>query len=348
LIINGTTTYYLIDSNNPTGYAKPIEQWTSTTGNRSTATLSMSYVIGDRVLAQVNGSGAVSYLLIDGQYNTRALTNSSGVVTATFNYSDFGDVLGATYTAANPPPTMYLFQQTMFDAPSGLNIFGDGVREVQPGEDSFIESDTSAYGDLSNPITLNLRLLDGANPISNIDQNGHDFSLTEVLGTLGIDEDLEGEEDGAATQAVRRAITSKQFDVYVGLSRGGLSPGSSVFIPHAFLYVASKEFDAGQVFDVGRSGLSVHSENLEYEKSESIFLYRFAQFTPIQYATWTTSAYVIASIPQNDEGLPSSENTLWSEIELAFSFTFAEGTVNCYKFTLLAGLDALATARLPI
>jgi hypothetical protein len=185
LTTNVTTTCYLIDSQNPTGYAKPIEQWVSTTSNRSTATLSMSYVIGDRVLAQVNGSGVVSYLLIDGQDNTRALTNSSGAVTATFNYSAFGDVLGATYTAANPPPTMYLFQQTMFDAPSGLNIFGDGVREVQPGEDSFIESDTSAYGNLSDPTTLNLRLLEGANPISGRDPSGH-FDIFElgVVGTI--------------------------------------------------------------------------------------------------------------------------------------------------------------------
>jgi YD repeat-containing protein len=179
----GTTTYYLIDSQNPTGYAKPIEQWTSTTSNRSTATLSMSYVIGDRVLAQATGSGVVSYLLIDGQDNTRLLTSSTGAVTATFNYDAFGDAVGSWSFAT--AATTILFQQTMYDVPSGLNIFGDGVREVKPGEDSFIESDPPGYSSNQNPITLNSYLLDGANPISNTDQNGHDFSLAELsIGSL--------------------------------------------------------------------------------------------------------------------------------------------------------------------
>ncbi len=119
---NGTTTYYLIDDHNPTGYSKPIEvRVGSLTGNPTT-----TYILSDRVLAQANSSGAVSYLVIDGLDNTRALVNSSGTVTAVFNYDPFGDVVGATYTFSSPPATYILFQQTMFDPASGLNIFGDG------------------------------------------------------------------------------------------------------------------------------------------------------------------------------------------------------------------------------
>jgi hypothetical protein len=78
---------------------------------------------------------------------------------------------------------MYLFQQTMFDAPSGLNIFGDGVREVRPGQDSFIESDPPGYSSNVNPITLNTYLLDGADTINNIDLNGHDaYPYTSTNG----------------------------------------------------------------------------------------------------------------------------------------------------------------------
>jgi YD repeat-containing protein len=183
----GTTTYYLIDSNNPTGYAKPIEQWVSTTGNRSTATLSMSYVIGDRVLAQATGSGVVSYLLVDGQDNTRALTNSSGMVTATFNYDASGDPIGFNAATA---PTSILFQETMFDAPSGLNFFDNGQREEQLGSPDFIEADSQMYADNQNPITLNLRLLDGADTINNIDLNGHDFGLADLIVAQGIDTTL--------------------------------------------------------------------------------------------------------------------------------------------------------------
>jgi YD repeat-containing protein len=178
----GTTTYYLIDAHNPTGYPKPIEQWTSTTGNRSTATLSISYIIGDRVLAQANSSGAVSYLLVDGQDNTRALINSSGAVTAVFNYDAFGNPIGSwSLTTA---PTTILFQQTMVDPASGLNF--DGGREEKIGQDSFIEADPPGYSSNQNPITLNAYLLDGADAINMVDPSGHDFSLAELVIDAGI------------------------------------------------------------------------------------------------------------------------------------------------------------------
>jgi YD repeat-containing protein len=177
----GTTTYYLIDANNPTGYPKPIEQWVSTTGSRSTATLSMSYIIGDRVLAQANSSGAVSYLLVDGQDNTRALVNSSGAVTATFNYDAFGNPIGSwSLTTA---PTTILFQQTMVDPASGLNF--DGGREEKIGQDNFIEADPPSYSSNQNPITLNSHLLDNADAINVIDPSGHD-GLDELLVGLGV------------------------------------------------------------------------------------------------------------------------------------------------------------------
>jgi YD repeat-containing protein len=183
---NGVTTYYLIDSNNPTGYAKPIEVKVGS----PTAAPSTSYILGLGVIGQANSSGAVSYLLVDGQDNTRALVNSSGVVTATFNYDAFGDVLGATYTAANPPPTMYLFQQTMFDAASGMNIFGDGQREEQVGSPNFIEADSPTYAILSEPLTLNPRLLEDADPENGWDPSGHD-DLVEIEVASFIDASIE-------------------------------------------------------------------------------------------------------------------------------------------------------------
>jgi hypothetical protein len=121
---------------------------------------------------------------------------------------------------------MYLFQQTMFDAPSGLNIFGDGVREVQPGEDSFIESDTSAYGNLSNPITLNLRLLDGANPISNIDPTGHFTQEFGELAHLIIANRYLATHPGAIvnpTSGILSALKPDIFDAFHVVT--GLTPG---------------------------------------------------------------------------------------------------------------------------
>ena len=110
-----TTTYYLIDDNNPTGYAKPIEVRVGS----ATGTPTTTYILGLDVIGQANSSGAVSYLVIDGRDDTRALVSSSGAVTATFNYDAFGNPIGFTAATA---PTVFLFQQMMFDAPSGTNF----------------------------------------------------------------------------------------------------------------------------------------------------------------------------------------------------------------------------------
>ncbi len=62
------TTLYLTDDANPTGYAQPIEQKSS-----AAAAPSVTYIIGDRVLAQAGaGAAAVSYLLPDGHGSVRA------------------------------------------------------------------------------------------------------------------------------------------------------------------------------------------------------------------------------------------------------------------------------------
>jgi YD repeat-containing protein len=334
----GVTTFYLTDDNNPTGYAQPIEQKPGATGAPS-----VTYVIGDRVLAQADTLGVVSCFLTDGHGSTRALTSSTGAVAQTFSYTAFGGAVGFDPATAG---TVFLFGgDAVYDPMSELYLNGDGTRP----RDGFIFTQMDGYtGDVSAPLSLHKYLYAAMDPVGNWDPSGHDFTAADVVTSLGLDKNLEGEEDEAGAQVANRALRTKQFDVYVGLSRGGLSPGSAIFIPHTFLYVASKEFGAGQAFDVARDYLKVHPETLKYEESQSIFLYRFAEFTPLQYAQWTATAYVIASVATNDEGLPASGRTYWDDIQLAFSFSFVEKTVNCYKFSLLAGLDALATSRLPI
>jgi YD repeat-containing protein len=59
--VNGTTTLYLTDHANPTGYAQPLEEESS-----PTATPSTTHPLGDRVFGQADAAGNVSYLLTDG------------------------------------------------------------------------------------------------------------------------------------------------------------------------------------------------------------------------------------------------------------------------------------------
>jgi hypothetical protein len=163
--VNGTATYYLIDTANPTGYDQPIEQKSS-----PTATPSMTYILGDRVLGQANGSGTMTYLLADGQGSTRLLTDASGTVTATLNYDAFGNPLNF-----NPATIGTIWQfggDGYYDYASGLTFHSNG-RQSSSLIGRFITMDGQTYEIKQDPITGNLYLLDVADPVNENDPTGH-------------------------------------------------------------------------------------------------------------------------------------------------------------------------------
>ncbi len=146
--VSGTSTYFLYDGSNPTGYAQVLEAKTS-----PTAAPSESYVLGLNIVAQANSSGSVSYFLTDDQGSTRGLTNSTGAVSVTFSYDSAGNLLAVTYTPTSPPPTVYLYDQQQFDV--ALGEYQMRARIYNPATDEFTSFDpmTHAQGDVigSNP-----------------------------------------------------------------------------------------------------------------------------------------------------------------------------------------------------
>jgi YD repeat-containing protein len=176
---SGTTTYYLTDANNPTGYAEPIETWTVTAGGaRSSAAIAMTYLIGDHVFGQI-ASGTVSYYLIDGHGSTRALVSSTGSVTATYNYDAFGDAI--TFTPSVSSPIFLFGGDAVYDYLSGLYMNGDGTRDRSGFE--FIQRDSSS-GNNSDPMSLHTYLYGNADSINGFDPSGHDL-LSLVLSIAG-------------------------------------------------------------------------------------------------------------------------------------------------------------------
>jgi uncharacterized delta-60 repeat protein len=172
----GATTFYLTDSNNPTGYAQPIEQKSS-----ATSAPTITYMIGDRILAQANASGGMTYLLQDGGGSTRLLSSSTGAVISTLNYAAFGEAINFDPTTIG---TIFQFGgDSMYDIASGLNFHGSG-RQSQ--DYRFISRDDPGYQDNFNPITLNLTLLDGADLVNMRDPSGHFFDLVGLSVGVGI------------------------------------------------------------------------------------------------------------------------------------------------------------------
>jgi uncharacterized delta-60 repeat protein len=197
--VDGTTTLYLTDTANPIGYAQPIEAKSS-----STAAPSMTYILGDRVLGQVDGAGTISYLLSDGHGSTRLLTDSSGVITATFNYDAFGMALNFDPSTAG---TVFLFGgDAVYDLTSGLYFHGNGVRATLGF--LFIQRDSIA-GNTQDPISLHKYLYADANPINGADPSGHYYlALLEdsVEETAETGEAIASIEEGAATEEEGRGL----------------------------------------------------------------------------------------------------------------------------------------------
>jgi RHS repeat-associated protein len=111
------TTTYLVDTQNPTGYAQVVYEAVS----GSTALnyeQSHTFMYGLELINEArsyvqNGQSANSriYFNYDGHGSVRALTDQTGAVTDTYDYDAFGNVIHSTGTT----PNNYLFSCEQFD-----------------------------------------------------------------------------------------------------------------------------------------------------------------------------------------------------------------------------------------
>ena len=170
------TTYYLVDGNNPTGYAQVIEQ------SATPGTPTITYIWGGSLISQDNAAGSTNagtyYLITDAQRSTQLLVNAAGGVVQDYQYDAFGNAVGFTVSSAI---TDYLYNQQYYDVISGQYYFR--ARNYDSATGTFTQQDSYTInpGDLAN---ANLYLYAGANPINMFDPSGHD--LMETLGSIAI------------------------------------------------------------------------------------------------------------------------------------------------------------------
>lgn len=197
---NGVTTYYLTDTQNPTGYAQPIEQKSS-----KTATPNVTYFLGDRVIAQADGSSNVAYLLPDGHGSTEQLAGNSVTPTAAFQYDAFGDALNFTPATAIADGvttgSIFLFGgDAVYDPASGLYLHGNGVRPTNGF--LFIQRDSGNNSNNQDPPSLHTYLYAEADPIMGLDPSGHNLIDNLDLGdALGGGEATDGGDGNLADDA---------------------------------------------------------------------------------------------------------------------------------------------------
>jgi hypothetical protein len=345
--VGGVTTVYLTDTQNPTDYDQPIE---ATAGSTRT-----TYILGDRILGQADTSGNISYLLVDGHGSTRALTNSSGNITQTFNYDAFGTALNFNPGSAG---TVFLFGgDAIYDPTSGLYFHGDGVRATNGF--LFIQTDTSG-GTPADPLTLHKYLYAVANPISNSDPSGR-FTILDELLTASLDSDLEGSEAGLGEGAEAEAegdvdAVSKLEETEEDLEDAGgywnvyLAGNWSSGLPHFKIDVLSQDDDAGIAYDVitnkapslfgiGTAYLRIRSTTLTKEEEGGYKMWNFATFDNAQNALFGTAAAGIAIGPNANK---------YVKLTLPYAVVPYPFTINCTVWAAAATATAWGISKLPI
>ncbi|MEG5129330.1 putative Ig domain-containing protein [Microcoleus sp. ARI1-B5] len=168
--VNGVTTEYLVDGNRD--YAQVLEEYVNDA-------LTASYVYGLDLISQERGN-VDSFYLVDGLGSTRGLLNASGVVTDTYAYDAFGNLVASAGNVEND----YLFAGEQFDGDLDQYYLRD--RYYNPSVGRFTRVD-SYEGRRRDPMSLHKYVYGNSNPVNYIDPTGFfGVSLQELNVTQAL------------------------------------------------------------------------------------------------------------------------------------------------------------------
>jgi RHS repeat-associated protein len=168
--VNGTTTRYLVDEHNPTGFAQVLEE------RNTSANPIVTYVYGLDLCSQTR-AGTTHYYGYDGQGTVRYLTSNAGTVTDSYTYDAFGILTEQLYVGS-PTENLYRYAGEQWDPHLGMYYLR--ARYYHPDTDRFWSMDTFE-GTQTDPLSLHKYLYAHVNPVNGTDPSGHEFNL---IGTL--------------------------------------------------------------------------------------------------------------------------------------------------------------------
>jgi RHS repeat-associated protein len=178
---NTVTTSYLVDDLNPTGYAQVMEELSTITSQPSTPVLSRVYAYGHNLISQARPSTissqlSASFYGYDGHNNVRYLTDGAGMVTDSYDYDAFGNLIRAMGDTEN----LYLFTGEQYDLDLGLYYLR--ARYHNPDTGRFWTQD-SFEGFGSDPTSLHKYTYCGNNPVNCLDPSGNTPLSSQVIAT---------------------------------------------------------------------------------------------------------------------------------------------------------------------
>jgi RHS repeat-associated protein len=175
--VNGTTTQYNVDVNNPTGYAQVFEE---VQGSEAT----VRYTYCTSLLSQsrnTNSTWTTNYYLQDGHGNVRLMADESGAVTDTVDFDAFGQIINHTGNT----PNEFLYCAERKDPNTGLYFLRS--RWMDAGSGRFVGMD-GFEGDTESPASLHKYLYCASEPVNNVDPSG-EFGICDagaMISMVGI------------------------------------------------------------------------------------------------------------------------------------------------------------------
>ena len=169
----GVTTQFVVDLNRD--YAQVLEE---VVGDIETAPATVQYSYGHDLLNQ-GRAGEFRFYSYDGLGSTRALTDDAGVVTDTYDYEAFGELLNSTGSSENS----YLFTGEQLDGETGNYYLR--ARYLDPSVGRFTQQDTW-MGNRNDPISLHKYLYAANDPALYVDPTGNFFSLSGLSTAMNI------------------------------------------------------------------------------------------------------------------------------------------------------------------
>jgi RHS repeat-associated protein len=172
---NGTTTAYLIDTQNLTGYAQVVEELVN--GN-----VVRTYTYGHDLLNQdqrISGTNwSATWFAYDGHGSVRQLTDGVGNVTDHYDYDAFGVLLHSQGTTFN----RYRYCGEQYD--DALGLYYLRARFMNASNGRFWSMD-SYEGEGSDPQSLHKYLYANADPVNGSDPSGNVTLVeTEAASTI--------------------------------------------------------------------------------------------------------------------------------------------------------------------
>jgi len=183
--VAGVMTRYLVDTKNPTGYAQVIAEEFASTANSAVYVYGLERISKAYYSDQFAGPRGFRYYVYDGHGSVRALADTSGNVTDTYDYDAFGILIHSTFTSVpplgttvSPSPNNYLYSGEQFDA--DLNLYYNRARYLNVSTGRFWSMD-SFDGYVSDPLSLHKYLYCFGNAPDCVDPSGQEGDSASTL-----------------------------------------------------------------------------------------------------------------------------------------------------------------------